>query len=345
MILNNDFRSAVDVLRQLTASQPVSSDAIVPALKIIHKAVQMGSKEQKSELLEKRREIVALNTLIAKKTLQIEENFQIAVPETAFEKMLHTAYLIPCAIVSILIDILLLPAAGILLLAMLAKPKFDPESPKQNGVPILLLHGSGFNESEWAFGRMFLKNDNYGSVFSLNYDKMASNDPTKGIDDYAAEKVREKIQEIKRLTNQDELIIIGHSMGGLIAGDYADKFSKEDGVKVKHIISLASPWQGSPVVDRFLAGPNDPKRYKHMSTDNPYRKELVENTLRAERNGDLKLYNIGSETDFLVPGFSSFITEDPRRQKMFEYLGHYGIIVSIQAWLQVRTWLDSIYKS
>jgi pimeloyl-ACP methyl ester carboxylesterase len=209
------------------------------------------------------------------------------------------------------------------------KPNWwDPINPKRDAIPILLLHGSSFNESEWIIGRQFLKKTHYGSVFSLSYDGFSSNDLAKGIDDYAQGKVRDKILHIKQLTGQDRLILIGHSMGGMIAGYYVENCAVRDGIQVEHVITIASPWRGSPIIDRLIKSQNSPKRYKQMSVASPSRQKLVAQALRSERISTRKYFSIGSETDLLVPDRVSILTEDPRRQCLFSYLGHYSIIAS-----------------
>ena len=257
--------------------------------------------------------------------------------------MVKIATLIPRIIFSILVDLAVVPIAGLLILYMLTKPNFDPVHPKTDAIPILLIHGSGFNESEWVLGRQLLKKTQYGSVFSLNYEGLVSHDLTKGIDDFAAGKVRDKILEIKKQTGQDRVILIGHSMGGMIAGRYAEHLAAQDGMKIENVISIASPWRGSSAVDHFKAGEGAPKRYNQMSTKNQFRKELVGQALSSERSGKRKYYSISSEVDFIVPGLTGVITEDPRRQRVVSCTGHYGIMASLSVWGQVRSWLDIIY--
>ncbi len=371
MISSHDFNLATGILHRISkpniqtpfhgqfSSEYKDQGLITTALKIIHKSVQEGTSVQQKELSRFRHEIVDLNALLSKKhladrvrqSLNLEigdeaqrlEGMQIAVPLTQFEKMVEIATLIPRIALSIITDIVLLPVGVILVLCMLAKPNFDPTQPKTNVVPILLLHSSGFNESEWVFGRLFLKKDSYGSVFSVNYDGLVTNDPNKGIDDYAVDKVRDKILQIKKLTGQDRIILIGHSMGGMIAGHYAEYYAKQDKMNVEHVMSISSPWRGSPAISRFLAGPNLAKRYKNMSPKSRFRKDLVAQALASERAGRRKYYSIGSETDPLVPGFTSILTEDPRRQRRFTYMGHGDIVLSPRAWGKVCSWLDGIY--
>lgn len=130
-----------------------------------------------------------------------------------------------------------------LLIVACCKASFNPKSAdiKQGQIPVVLIHGSGFNDSEWLVGRQFFKKQEYGSVFSLNYDGLISNDPTKGIEDYARDKISAEIKKIKAMTGSNSVILIGHSMGGLIAGYYAEHCAEADGVNIDHVINIASP--------------------------------------------------------------------------------------------------------
>lgn len=391
MISNKNFEAAVKVLDLLTSEgELISKDEssnqsikfsdefngqtiIATTLKILHKVVLEGTSEQKAKLSARRDKIKELNSLIknnslnavAEKKLCIKEEkasntnniigVQIALPKTSAEKMLEIATKIPRVALTLAIDCMLLPGALVLLLVACSKADLNPnkDTVKVKKIPILLLHGSGFNETEWVVGRQFLKKDEYGSVFSMNYDGLVSNDSSKGIEDYARDKVSKEVKRIKELTGSDEIIIVGHSMGGLIAGYYAEFLAEPN--EVKHVISIASPWQGSPTIDSFwkLGGPcskeKETKRHQQMSVsggtkDDPlFRQTLVNKALQSERNGKRKYYNIWSSTDYAVPGRHGNLTEDPRRQRSFSYLGHYALVASPQVWIQARLWLDEIY--
>jgi pimeloyl-ACP methyl ester carboxylesterase len=345
---------------------------ITIALKTLHQIAFEGTDKQKAEMLSRRHLFVALNRLLASPTfntsplakamgkdyLQIQ-GMQIALPQTTAEKMLEIATKIPRIVFTLLLDTLLLPGALVLLLIACCKPNFNPSKKeiKQGKIPILLLHGSGFNQTEWIVGRQFLKKSHYGSVFSLNYDGIVSNDPKKGIENYADGRISEAVKCIKRLTGSREIIIIGHSMGGLTAGHYAEFTAELDDVIVNHVISIATPWQGTPMIDYFwkLGGPfsqrKETKRHQQMSvhggthTHPNFRQDLVAQALRSERAGKRRYYTISSSTDYAVPGGSGRLTEDPRRERTFNYLGHYAQVAWPSVWCQIRSWLDPIYPS
>lgn len=268
-------------------------------------------------------------------------DIQMTLPKS-FNEIATRVIAVAKAILATVIDIIMLPFALLyLLVTEIAKIQFDPACPKRDKKPILLLHGSGYNQTEWIIGRQFLEDDQHGSVFSLNYDGLLTNDPQKGIDDYAAGKVRDKILEIQALTGQNEILLIGHSMGGLIAGCYAEEFAEKDNITVKQIITIGSPWKGAPPIELLEKFKILPKKLTQMKVESAFLKGLVSKALKSEKAGTRKYYCIGSTTDLMVPAPFSNLTEDPKRQYILETLGHYGLIVSPNVWDQVRNWLAS----
>lgn len=277
---------------------------------------------------------------------RIYTEFKQIIPTSInLEKFLSTIQKISELAFSVLSDTLILPGIGLLVLWMLLRPSFNPLFLKKDKVPILLLHGSGFNESQWIWGRFFLRNKNYGSIFSVSYEKgLVTNDPKQGIDDCAMGKVRDKILEIKKLTGQNELVLIGHSMGGLVASYYAEHLAKEDHCNIRHVISIASPWQGTPVIKQLLTKKCHEKRYVQMSPNSPFREKLIANALCSEQTGQRTYYTIGSKADLLVPFPHSSLAQDLPHQHTFSSLGHFGIVVFPHVWNKVRIWLDQIYE-
>ncbi len=386
MVSSVNFQTAINVLEKLTTSGAVPRQSvqfeeeykdseqhpITTALNILNKASLEGTDQQKNKLSSFREKIIPLNALLKSDSFKTSnigiemageaakiQGIQIALPQTKFEKMMEIATKIPRIIFTILIDALLLPGALILLIIACSKFNFNPkpEDIKHGKIPILLLHGSGFNETEWIVGRQFLKKEQYGSVFSLNYDGLVSNDPGRGIEDYARDKIRAEVKKIKETTGSAKVILVGHSMGGMIAGYYAEHFSEADQVTIEHVISIATPWQGSPTVDCLwkLGGcfskENETKRHQQMSvsggtnTEPNFRQPLVAKALTSERKGVRKYYNIWSTTDYAVPGTHGCLTEDPRRQRSFNYLGHYALVAWPSVWVQTCSWLNEIYAS
>lgn len=263
-------------------------------------------------------------------------------PKTKFDKMVETATRVPRAILSTAIDIAFLPVAALLLLIACGKSNYDTSHPKQDKIPILLIHGSGFNEIEWVASWPWLNKEEYGSAFTLNLDDLVSNEDHMGIDDYAM-KVRDKIRKIKQLTGQNEVILIGHSMGGLVAAHYAEEFATNEEMTINHVISIATPWNGAPILN-CKSENEKPKRYKQMSEGSAFLTELSHKALQSNANQLRTYYSIGSTTDFMVPGASGILTNNPNNNRIYSWLGHYGIIAYPGTWLTIRSWLNPIYQ-
>lgn len=266
-----------------------------------------------------------------------------ALRKTKIDRMFLTATRVPRAILSTAIDVALLPLAALLLLIASFRSNFDSQNPKRGKIPILQIHGSGFNEIEWAASWPWLSKKAYGSVFTLNLDGLASNEHHMGIDDYARGKIRDKIREILALTGMNEIILVGHSMGGLAAAFYAENCAELDGIKVRHVFTIASPWHGAPILN-CQSENTKPKRYVQMTENSEFLKSLVQTALQSENAGMRNYYSMGTTMDFMVPGGSSLLSGKRERSRLFFWLGHYGVIAYPATWVQMRKWLDPIYK-
>jgi triacylglycerol lipase len=114
--------------------------------------------------------------------------------------------------------------------------KLDPEEGtyKPNETPILLVHGFLGSSSHWLYIRPQLAKTRI-NLFTVNLG-----DPRLGIDTYA-QIIAQKVKEIKEKTNSNQVILIGHSMGGLVC----EKFAESQPESVKKIIAIGSPLKGT----------------------------------------------------------------------------------------------------
>lgn len=254
-------------------------------------------------------------------------------------------------------DILLLPfAAGLLATAKLGynfNP--NPEDIKKGKTPIVLLHGNYFNESEFVVGRYFLNKEQYGSVFSFNLEGYLSIDKEKGIDDHAYGKAREKIKEITKITECNSVILLGHSMGGVIATFYAENIAEEDEIEANHVFTVDSPVKGTPTLDFIWTNISENirsiKRMHQMSISGGksvhkgFAQNLSQQAWDSEAKGIRNYYSIHSLADWAVPFESGMLTKIPDRVFTYNYLGHYGPIADPRTWIWVNSHMDTIYKS
>jgi pimeloyl-ACP methyl ester carboxylesterase len=115
--------------------------------------------------------------------------------------------------------------------------KLDPTKKEcvQGKLPVLLVHGFLGASNNWIFLRRRLVEAGVKNIFSVNLG-----DPRLGIDTYT-EVITEKIKEIQEKTGSKQVILIGHSMGGLVCKNYAHANSQT----VRSIITIGSPLKGT----------------------------------------------------------------------------------------------------
>lgn len=114
--------------------------------------------------------------------------------------------------------------------------KDENDSP-QTGTPVLLVHGYTRRRTDWLWFRKALKRAQIGPVYTINLS------PIIGSIEYIAESVKEKAQHIRAETGKSDLILIGHSMGGLVSSYYAENLAPED--SIKGVVTIGSPLQGT----------------------------------------------------------------------------------------------------
>lgn len=174
----------------------------------------------------------------------------------------------------------LLEYAGLILLFVVIQPFerwwLGPDRLRRSPdrLPILLLHGYQCNRGAWLRIRSGL--EAAGWVVATHSLEPALAD----IDDYA-EGVARRIDEVLAATGAAQVILVCHSMGGLVARAYLRRFGA---ARVARVITLASPHHGSRLA--WLAwGRNG----RQMRTGNPWLAELARVPLPP---GTVSLYSI-----------------------------------------------------
>lgn len=176
-----------------------------------------------------------------------------------------------------------------LALAVLSFPingtSFDPPPEAAKGkTPILLVHGYLHNSSGWHGMRQQLEKQGLGPIYTINLGG-----PFDSIEDYA-QRVKAKVESI----GCKDLILIGHSMGGLVSSEYATTHAQSDQVNVKAIITLGSPMNGTYIASFGLG--QCARQMRH----GPANTYLTDLHRRMRESKDVAFYHFGSRTDLIV---------------------------------------------
>lgn len=191
--------------------------------------------------------------------------------------------------------------------------KRNPTKVENSQKPILLIHGFMHNSSAWINYRKRLMEANCGPVFTINLGQ-----PFASIDKHA-DKVRQQVDVIRKVTGRNDLMLICHSMGGLVGAKYALDLSSD--TKVTDLVTIGTPWEGTYAA--YLGLGKDAKEMTHGCS---YVQDL--NT-RISETSIRRLY-IASETDeIILPPRSALLSSDQGAERLpIQNLGHLGILYS-----------------
>ncbi len=194
---------------------------------------------------------------------------------------------------------------------------------KGEGRPILLVHGYMNHPSVWFFFKRRLEALGFGPIYTAHLGF-----PFHSIRVYA-EKLKAQAEKIAKETKREDLILIGHSMGGLVSSFYASILAPPN--KVTDVITIASPLHGTPIA-YFGIGPNA----KEMRPNSFLLKEMRE---AMEKKKEIRFFHLATKSDpLVVPGESAIISQN--EHFLFEDIGHASLPFSRRASDQVAKWLS-----
>lgn len=157
---------------------------------------------------------------------------KLKLPPSQRERIQNAVLVIPRVLYASVTEAVTALFAG--MLGVLWKVNLDPSNPIKDTKrpPVLRVHGlrdtQGSSLPLWLMTRARRKlrnlqgkeNIKYGSGYSLSYAGLFYNNPKQSVDDYV-DQVADKLISIRKQTGHKQIIMQGHSLGGLIINRFA----------------------------------------------------------------------------------------------------------------------------
>ncbi len=190
--------------------------------------------------------------------------------------------------------------------------------------PVLLVHGYLHNRGAWIAHGVRLRLGGWTQVYSLNLW------PPNAELDHFAQQVRDAVERICGETGSDTVDLVCHSMGGVVARAYVQRF--EGRARVEHLVTLGSPHHGTGSAP---LGPWD--NSLAMSQGSPYVTALDEDPAGLQ---GVAVTTVCTVHDNIVIPASSAALPDPAEAHMLEGVGHVALLWSPRVWTLVRDALE-----
>lgn len=111
----------------------------------------------------------------------------------------------------------------------------DP-APVAAKLPVILVHGVLVNDGVWFMMRRHLAKQGIGAIYTLNFGP-----PYSDIEHFA-EQLHAKVESVCVNTGAARVVLVGHSMGGLVSRAY---FRQRGRARLEKIITIGTPHHGS----------------------------------------------------------------------------------------------------
>lgn len=127
----------------------------------------------------------------------------------------------------------------------------------KGGPTIVLIHGIYHNHSAWVYYRWRFKRKGYHRIHAFSYSSWN----TTFMEIY--EKLEIWMKQVEYNCAGQDIVMVGHSLGGLLAKTYAGKRATETlSPVIRRVIALASPFKGSKMAVLGLGALSDSLRYR-----------------------------------------------------------------------------------
>ena len=104
-------------------------------------------------------------------------------------------------------------------------------------IPVVLVPGYAVNRACFSFLQIYLRRRGWPWVASINHRPFSRPIP------YYAERLGLYVDDVLRASGAQQVDLVGHSMGGLVAAFYVNALGGH--TRVRRLVTLGAPWKGT----------------------------------------------------------------------------------------------------
>lgn len=195
---------------------------------------------------------------------------------------------------------------------------------EKNDPAILMVHGFLCNGALWLPLQSFLEKKGLGNLYTITLEP-----PIWGNIEEFAKSVAVRVDEICEQSESEQVIIIAHSMGGIVSRFYLDHLGGNN--RVSKLITIGSPHHGTHTADTVPFLGENVRQMRIRS--NSWLKELNSSETKPAETPITSIYSY--HDDIVVPQESSKLKN--AKNVAFSGLGHFNLLFS-------RSIQDLIYR-
>ncbi len=190
---------------------------------------------------------------------------------------------------------------------------------EQREIAIYCIHGTADRSS--AFKKIaegLLKNDNFPTnISTIHLVSFKKRGHGISIEDFAKQ-LKVKIQE----NQHRDIILMGHSRGGLVAAYFAENLAKNIGVNVHSVMSICTPFQGTSFSIKPLSWLSE--SVKEMDENSQFLSVLQEKI----RQSSIEYFNFAVTDDTLVSPDAAYVKGPHSSLVLLDMHGHLSVMHS-----------------
>ena len=193
---------------------------------------------------------------------------------------------------------------------------------------LVLVHGFGANDVQFLLARCLLR----------PLPSVCVNLSSESIET-SAQELEDFVEQLHH-QNVESIVLVGVSMGGLVAAWYAENRTRSS-VKILGIVTVGSPFRGAPLLRRVPAAWKS-TCHCQMTPNSAFQHKLAQQIAISTYS----YQTVGSRADFQVPDEYSSISKPPAhyRHVSFPFPGHMMLTSWPTIWRCVQQFVFSLFN-